>query len=246
LTYVGVGDELPLRNLSITSNTASNWGGPTQAIVVPSGLDLICGVQYGTFTGNSFIGDSQASYGLEIRNSFQSPQNATHHNQFDNNTFQSAGCSGCYDVFFEDDGPDQGRGLNGVASVGRKVKGSNVYTTTGYRVNRDCSQYAHAFWSYPPAQSFVNRGQSLTVAAAGIRPDTTKTVTFIFKNAAGTTVYSRSYAGGAGNCVMNQQSLPIDPLYFTAAGTYQVFASYSDGNSNAVISNDPIGSVDVR
>jgi hypothetical protein len=242
----GVGDELPLRNLSVLNNTGSNWGGPTQAIVVPSGLDLICGVQYGTFTGNSFVGDAQSSHGLEIRSSFQSPQLATHHNQFDNNTFQASGCSGCFDVFFEDDGPDQGRGLSGTASVGRKVKGSNVYTTTGYRVNRDCNQYAHAFFSYPAGQTFINRGQALTVAAAGIRPDTGQTVTFTFKNGAGTTVLTSVFGGGNGNCVMNQQAVLIDSGHFTAPGLYAVSATYSDGNSNAVIRNDAIGTLDVR
>jgi len=242
----GVGDELPLRNLSVTGNTASNWGGPTQAIVVPSGLDLICGVQYGTFTGNSFIGDNQASYALEIRSSFQSPQSATHHNQFDNNTFQAGACSGCFDVFFEDDGPDQGRGLSGTPSVGRKVQGTNVYDSVNYRVNRDCNQYAHAWWVYPAGQTFINRGQSLIVAAAGIRPDTTQTVTFTFKNAAGTTVLTRTFSGGNGNCVMNQQTVVIDSISFSAPGLYQVTATYSDGNSNAVITNDPIGSIDVR
>jgi hypothetical protein len=242
----GVGDELPLRNLSVTSNTASNWGGPTQAIVVPSGLDLICGVQYGTFTGNSFIGDGQASYGLEIRSSFQSPQSATHHNQFDNNTFRAGACSGCYDVFFEDDGPDQGRGASGTPSVGRKVKGTNIYSSTSYRVNRDCGQYAHAWWNYPPAQAFINRGQYLTVAAAGIRPDSSQTVTFTFKNAGGSTVLTRAFPGGNGNCVMNQQAVFIDPVYFSAPGLYKVYSTYSDGNSNAVIRDDAIGSIDVR
>jgi hypothetical protein len=237
----GVGDERPLMGLSVTSNTLSNWGGPNQGAVVPSGLDLICGVQYSRFTGNSVIGDAQASYGLEIRSSFQSPQLATHHNVFDNNTFRAATCSGCFDVFFEDDGPDQGRSLAGTPSIGRAVKGTNLYSTTGFRVNRGCNQYAHAFFDYPPGQTFVKRGQSITVAAAGVRPSSSASVTYTFKAPGGNTVLTQSFPGGNNNCVMNQQQVYIDPTRFVAPGSYRVFATYSDGNSKAVIQNDFIG-----
>lgn len=241
LQACGVGDELPLVNLTVSNNTATNWGGVTQAIVVPSGLDLICGVQYSTFNGNSFIGDNQASYGLEVRGSLHSQPQATHHNTFDNNTFRAGACSGCFDVFFEDDGPDQGRGLSGVPSIGRKVPGTNLVNSINYRINRDCTQYAHAFWVYPAGQTFVNRGQGLTVAAAGIRPSPSATVTFTFKDPNGNTVLVRTFPGGNGNCVMNQQVVLIDPAVFVTPGAYKVFATYSDGNSNAVIQDDFLG-----
>jgi hypothetical protein len=238
----GVGDELPLRNLTVTNNTGSNWGGPNQGSVVPSGLDLICGVQYGTFTGNNFTGDSMSSYGLEIRSSFQSPQNASHHNVFNNNTFFAGGCNGCKDVFFEDDGPDQGSGtISGIPSIGRAVHGTNTYNTTGYRVNRGCSQFAHAWWDYPAGQTFVNRGQSITVGAAGIRPDSAYTVTLNITDPNGNVVLLRTFSGGNGNCVMNQQPVLIDPSAFVAPGLYKVLATYYDGNSNAQIVNDWIG-----
>lgn len=80
LQACGVGDELPIRYLNVTNNTATLWG-EQQGTVSPSGMDLTCGVQYGTFSGNNFTAaNSTASYGLEIRSSFMSAQNASHHN----------------------------------------------------------------------------------------------------------------------------------------------------------------------
>ena len=120
----------PMRYLTVTNNTGSNWGGPDQAGVSPSGIDLHCGVQYSTFTGNNFVGGPQSSYGLEIRSSFMSNQVASHHNVFNNNTFAAGPCSGCFDVFFTGDGPDQSSGtISSVPSIGRAVHGSNSFST---------------------------------------------------------------------------------------------------------------------
>jgi hypothetical protein len=249
-----LGDELPLRYLTVTNNIASNWGGPNQGSVSPSGLDLHCGIEYSTFTGNNFTGDNKASYALQIRSSFNSPQRATHHNVFNNNTFSVAGCSGCYDVKFNDDGPDQGSGgSSGTPSIGRVVHGTNTYVSTApSSTYRGCSQFAHAWWDYPPGQNFVYRGQSITLAASGIRPSLFLTVTFIFKDPNGNVVDSITYPGGTSNCVMNQQSFVISSSKFVTPGLYKVFATYWDGNSDAQIVNDWIGtqgqqvSLDVR
>lgn len=108
---------------------------------------------------------------------------------------------------------------------------------------RGCSQFAHAGWQYPSGQTFINRGQALTVAASGIRPDPSKTVTFGFYNPSGVLVKSVTYSGGNGNCVMNQQLVYIDPALFTTPGLYKVYATYYDGNSNAQLVKDWIGTL---
>jgi hypothetical protein len=243
LQACGVGDELPIQYLTVTGNTGTNWGGPNQGAVVPSGLDLVCGAQYSSFSNNSFIGDNRASYGLEIRSSFMSPQNASHHNVFTNNTFRSGSCSGCFDVYFTTDGPDQGSGgISGTPSIGRRADGgSNVFGTVSWAADHGCAQFAHAFWQYPAGQISINRGQFLTVAAAGIRPDSSLPVTFVWKDPGGNTVLTRSFFGANGNCVLNQQTIWIDPGVFRSPGLYKVYATYSDGNSSALIANDWIG-----
>ena len=137
------GDALPLQYLNVQNNTATNWGGEDQAGVVPSGLDLYAGVRYSTFTGNIIDAgtDTRASYALEIRSSFmgQVPA-ATHHNTFTNNTFRAGPCSGCFDVKFTDDGPDQGRGnLMGIPDIGRRSVngGNNVFSTMSWSPGPD-------------------------------------------------------------------------------------------------------------
>jgi hypothetical protein len=244
----GVGDELPIRYPIVTNNIATLWGGQ-QALVSPSGMDLSCGVQYGTFSANNFnAGNATASYGLQIRGSFMSPQNASHHNVFTNNTFFAGGCSnGCFDVFFNDDGSDQSSGTtSGLPSIGRHYAdgGNNTFGTMGDAGGyHGCSEFAHAWWQYPGTQTFINRGQSLPVSAAGIRPDSTKTVTFDFYNPLGVLVKTMTYTGGNGNCVMNQQLIPIDTTAFPTPGLYKVYATYWDGNSNAKIVKDWIGTL---
>src|SRR5215831_312185 len=242
LEACAVGDEPPVQYLTVTNNVAHKWGGPNQPLSVPKGLLLVCGIQYGTFTGNVFDGrsDPTASYGLEISSSFNSPPNASHHNVFNNNTFLSGGCSGCFDVFFDHDGPDQASGtLSGIPSVGRSAHGTNTFNTVHAEQDRGCDQFGHAFFQYPGGQNFVAPGQSLLLAAAGIRPDSS-TITFSFVDASGNTVTSVQYPGGNGNCVMNQQEFFISPSTFPT-GQYKVLATYNDGNSDVQIVNDWIG-----
>jgi hypothetical protein len=234
-----------LQYLNVHDNTVTQWGGPNQAAIVPSGLDLTVGVQYSTFTNNNIDGrsDIHTSYGLQVRSSFGGSTVASHHNTFSGNTFYSGGCSGCYDLRFNPDGPDQGRtSLPGNIDIGRHANyGANVYSTVDDGgVYRGCSQFAHAYWDYPSGQTYINRGQNLNVSAAGIRPDGS-TITFKFYSPSGSLILTKSYAGGNGSCVMNTQLVNIDPAIFTTAGLYKVLATYNDGNSNAQIVDDWIG-----
>lgn len=241
------GNAAPLQYLSVQNNTAKNWGGQNQAGVSPSGLDLSSGVQYSTFTGNNIDGstDIRASYGLQVRSSVpMQPQIASHHNTLTNNTFRSGPCGGCFDVKFNADGPDQGRAISGAPDIGRRSVngGNNVFTTMDWTPgpDRGCLQFAHAFFDYPTGQNFVNRGQNITLAAAGIRPDSSL-VTFFFYKPNGDFLTSVQYPGGNGNCVMNQQPFYINPAIFTETGMYKILATYNDGNSDAQIVNDWIG-----
>jgi hypothetical protein len=172
------------------------------------------------------------------------PQIASHHNTLSNNTFRSGFCGGCFDVKFNPDGPDQGRALSGTPDIGRRSVngGSNVFNTMDWTPgpDRGCLQFAHAFFDYPTGQNFVNRGQNITLAAAGIRPDSSL-VTFFFYKPNGNFLTSVQYPGGNGNCVMNQQPFYINPAIFTEAGMYKILATYNDGNSDAQIVNDWIG-----
>jgi hypothetical protein len=243
------GDAPPMQHLIVQNNTARGWGGQNKGATTPVGLVLVAGVQYSTFSGNSFDGstDSRASYGLQLRSSFLAPASACHHNTFTNNTFLSGRPSvcgnDCFDVFFNDDGPDQGlHSLQGIPDIGRRSVngGNNTFSTMKWNTDQGCSQFAHAWFVYPTGQNFVNRGQSITLAAAGIRPDSS-TITFYFYDPDGNLVTNVQYPGGNGACVMNQQSFTINPSVFVNAGLYKILATYNDGNSTAQIVNDWIG-----
>lgn len=240
LQACGRGDELPLRSLVVRNNEARDFGG-SNGRQGGSGLDLVCGVQYGTFESNRVLGASTAEFGLQVRSSFESPVNPSHHNKVDFNTFLSGrgqpGCdSSCADVNFNADGPDQ----NGVR---RRFAGTNSARNIRFEGDRGCNDFSHAFFEYPAGQSFVNRGQSLLLAAAGTRPSTA--TTFRFKRMDGTQVAAFVSQSANGNCVVNQQLFPISAGQF-APGRYNLLAEYFDGNTGVFISNDPIAVIDVR
>jgi len=86
----------------------------------------------------------------------------------------------------------------------------------------------------------------VTVAAAGIRAQAGLPVTFVFRDPAGNTVLTRTFFGANGNCVLNQQSIYIDPGVFVAPGLYKVYAAYYDGNSSALIKDDWIGTLGLQ
>ena len=234
-----VQDELPLRNLVVRGNNARDFGG-SNGQTGGSGLDLICGVQYSTFENNSFAGAGTAEFGAQFRSSFQSLVNPTHHNKVDFNTFTSGrgqpGCGdSCRDVNFNADAPDQ-------IGLRRGVAGTNFASSFRPGSSR-CGDYGHAFFNYPAGQLFVNRGQSLLLAAAGMKPDTS--TVFRFKRLDGSQVAAFTSQSANGNCVVNQQLFPVDAARF-APGSYNLFAEYFDGASGVFISNDPIGTIDVR
>lgn len=224
----------PLQRLNISNNIVDGIGGPGN--VSPSGIDLIAGVQYSDFISNQVTAlNGSAIFPLRIRSSFESCSQATHHNTFNYNTFSGGDSNGTVNVVFNSDGPDQGRALNGTPSIARGNHGTNTYMNST-PTSGSCSQYAHAWWEYPVGQTFLNSGQSLTFAAAGIKNNGSP-VTFRFYNSINTLVLVLNFTGGNGACVMNAIQNPVN----LAPGFYKVRASYFDGNSNAYIVDDWVG-----
>jgi hypothetical protein len=136
------------------------------------------------------------------------------------------------EVKFTEDGPDQ-------IGLRRNFKGNNLYTTVRERgTGSNCGDFGHAFFAYPSGQNFISPGQSLSLAAAGVRPSSQ--VTFRFRKASGGADVATFVSRGAnGNCVMNEASFLFDAARFSP-GLYTIFADYSDGNSVAAIFDDPI------
>jgi len=244
LQACGTGDELPLENLIVRDNDASQFGGAV-GVQGGSGLDLVCGVRYSTFEKNRVIGAATAEFGLQIRSSFLSPANATHHNRFNANFFASGrgqlGCNDqCSDVVFTPDGPDQ----IGIQRNGFDRAGSNTATTFRYATDRGCSDFSHAFVNYLDGRSFVRQGERILLAAASVRPNAA--ITFRFLRTADNQEVARFVSQSANrNCVMNQEYLLIDPTIFTP-GSYQVKADYKDGNSDATITDDVLQPIKVK
>lgn len=244
LQACSVGDELPLENLLVSDNDASQFGG-ANGVQGGSGLDLVCGIRYSTFERNRIFGAATAEFGLQIRSSFLSPVNATHHNRFNNNFFASGrgqlGCNNqCSDVNFTPDGPDQ----IGIQRNGVDRAGSNAATTFRFATDRDCSGFSHAFVNYVDGGGAVRQGERVLLAAANVRPNTA--VTFRFVRLADNQEVARFISQPANrNCVMNQEYLLVDPARFTP-GMYQVKADYKDGNSDATITDDTLDPIKVK
>jgi hypothetical protein len=244
LQACGAGDELPLENLNVRDNDASQFGGAV-GVQGGSGLDLVCGVRYSTFEKNRIIGAATAEFGLQIRSSFLSPANPTHHNRFNANFFASGrgqlGCNDqCSDVVFTPDGPDQ----IGIQRNGSDRAGSNTATTFRYATDRGCSDFSHAFVNYLDGRSFVRQGERILLAAASVRPQAA--ITFRFLRSNDNQEVARFVSQPANrNCVMNQEYLLIDAGVF-APGIYQVKADYKDGNSDATITDDALPTIKIK
>jgi len=245
LQACGVGDEPPLDRLTVTNNNASDFGGGGNGLQAGSGLDLVCGVTNSTFDNNLFIGAATAEFGLQIRSSFLSVPNTSHHNKFQRNVFLSGkgkiGCNDqCSDVNFTADGPDQ----IGMQRNGQDRAGNNTANSFRYATDRGCGEFAHAFFLYLNGRSFVRHGDNILLAASGVRPNAT--VTFTFRSAEDDRlVASYTSVNANRNCVMNQEYMLIDAIKFPA-GEYKVFAEYQDGNSNATIRSDALGTLLVK
>lgn len=244
LQACGVGDESPLDNLTVRDNDATEFGG-ANGVQAGSGLDLVCGVRYGLFERNRVLGAATAEFGLQIRSSFLSPANPTHHNRFNANLFASGrgqpGCNDqCSDVVFTPDGPDQ----IGIQRNGAGRLGTNSAATFRYATDRGCSEFSHAFVNYLDGRGYVRQGEPVVLAAASVRPNAT--VTFRFIRASDDREVARFVSQSARrNCVMNQENFVIDPAVFTP-GTYQVKADYQDGNSDATITDDLLDPIRVK
>ncbi|MEW6125665.1 MAG: hypothetical protein AB1757_01265 [Acidobacteriota bacterium] len=245
LQACGDGSELPLKNLQVTNNDATEFGGHL-SIIGGSGLDLVCGVQNSLFENNRFVGGSTAEFSLQIRSSyFELPQNPTYHNRFQFNTFISGRGSvycrdNCVDVNFTHDGPDQ----IGIRRNGENFKGSNSATSFRAETDRGCDDYSRPFFLYLDGREFVRHGERILLTALGVRPGSQ--VTFKIHRAEDNREVL-TYTGAATNryCIMNQEYLVIDENKFPA-GEYKIFADYKDGNSNATISGDMIGTIKVK
>lgn len=244
LQACGDGSEPVLDRLTISNNTVTDFGGHNGSIG-GSGLDLVCGVQNSTIDNNRFIGAPTAEFALQIRGSYLSPPSPSYHNKFTANVFTSgrgqANCgSGCFDVNFTHDGADQiGISRNGANRMGNNVVGSFFAET-----DRDCEQYSQPFFLYLDGREFVRHGERILLSALGVRPNSQVVFSFI-RARDGVEVASHQSASVNRHCIMNQEYVSIDAQRFPA-GDYKIFANYKDGNSNAVMNRDEIGTIKVK
>jgi hypothetical protein len=143
-------------------------------------------------------------------------------------------------VNFTKDGPDQ----IGIRRNGVDYKGTNNTTSFRAETDRGCDDYAHPFFLYLDGRPFVRHGEQILLTALGVRPNSQVTFRFTRAEDGGEVLTHKS---GSVNryCIMNQEYISIDALKFPA-GDYKIFADYKDGNSNAVISKDEIGTITVK
>ncbi|HXG94062.1 MAG TPA: hypothetical protein VNN73_17090 [Blastocatellia bacterium] len=245
LQACGTGSEPPLENLIVSDNLVTEFGGRSDYIS-GSGLDLVCGVRYSRFENNKFIGGPSAEFGLQIRSSFVSPLNPTHHNVFNFNTFTSGRgqfpCADhCSDVIFTPDGPDQ----IGIRRKGDDRAGTNDVFNFRFSTDRDCADYSHAFYLYLNDRQYVRQGEELLLSASGVRPRSS--VTFRFRRVEDDSEVAVFISQRVNkNCIMNQELLKIDPTIFSP-GYYKVIAEYEDGNTdNVTITGDAIGTIRIK
>ncbi len=238
----------PMRNLRVEGNSVTSFGGERAARGLQefgSGLDLICGVQFSRFAANTIDGSNTAAqFGLQLRSSDEGGSvpplvydrtTTTHHNTFENNSFNSgdggAGCSNCVDLNINSDAPDQ-------INVSRSLPSGTAGNTFGSRrtagPNRcSGSLFSEAFFS----PNRVAPTGTLQLSARGIKPNTDVTFRFVGGDGRATTSIR-------GNCTP-QGSVGVSQLGLIP-GDYQVFASYTDGNSEAGRDREPAAQVPVE
>ena len=227
----------PLRDLQVTSNNATKFGGgrKSDGSLSPggSGIDLICGVQFGRFVNNTINGQgSAAEFGLQLRSACEegcnpplvyTPAVTTHHNTFEGNTFFSGsggtGCgSSCADVNINAEAPDQ-------INIGRSLSSNNTFRNAPRQDGgaRQCPGSLFSQVTLSPRKAAPTT--KIQLSTRGVRPNTTVTVHFLrdgvdvpftFQNVACTTSVSKRVS-----------RLGLTP------GTYMVTADYQDGNAGS-------------
>jgi transglutaminase-like putative cysteine protease len=96
-----------------------------------------------------------------------------------------------------------------------------------YYLSFDSKQYAHAWWAYKAGLPYVSRGDSILLAAAGIRQGSN--VTYHIKRAGKPEeawTFS-SLSGATSRNVLNQEE---SPAVHQAPGIYDVYVDLHDGN----------------
>ena len=239
----------PLRGLRVSGNCASQFGGRSggdRSRGDGSGLDLVCGVQYGTFTDNVFeSGSSGAQYGLQVRGStpllvngqfVQSKTSPSHHNRFVNNRF-SAGrngsslCTDCFDVqMIEDTSEQDGVGVRGLTN-GNLANGGTCGSNCRFAGNRPCGDPPQAAFALPGGASSVSLGQSITLTAAGVRSGSA--VTYRFRNLSGGPDPQPARVNAVGGCRPSSPFVIDATKGFQAGSSYRVTAEYLDGDAIA-------------
>lgn len=240
ISSVVAGSSFPIYGVEVRNNNASDLtgsGGFSAPGIGGTGLMLENDVVNGIFTDNRFDGTAYLDDGCKIASSPMtdgSGEDPTYHNTFDRNYFRG----GNYDLNFAKDGPNQ-IGLYHHQFGTNNVRAAKVNVEEAH--DQGCNSYAHAWWTYPVGQTFVNRGQTLSLSADGIRNGTQ--VTFKFKRN-GALITSYSLPGAVG-CVSPTAGYVVSASVFTA-GTYQVYATWADASADLVVSDALVGNLVVR
>jgi hypothetical protein len=146
----------------------------------------------------------------------------------------------CVDVNFTHDGPDQ----IGIQRNGDDRFSSNNATSMRHETDRDCSERSNPYFLYLSDRTYVRQGEAVLLTALGVRPGSQ--VTFRFKRASdGVEIATHRSFFANRYCIMNQEYFTFDSFRFPV-GDYKIFADYKDGNSDANIANDEIGTVKVK
>jgi hypothetical protein len=248
-------DPSPLQDLSVRSNKACQFGGNRLNGGLNqegSGLDLICGVQFGKFRNNILDGSASAAlFALQLRSQFvdyttnpptvvlgYADATTTHHNLFVNNQF-FAGTRGnpctsdCKDVKINAEAPDQlniTRLTTTSPTPGNNVFGGRFDATSGKAKPEDtCPTVA------PTAVTVTPHGTDLTskadITALGVRLNTQVTLHF---GQGGTDTISTFTSVG---CAMTFKK-KLRALTKSGTGTFTVTADYTDSNSRSGVNLD--------